>query len=228
GCDSNPVIHRVWTLTDPCGNEGNSIQRITIMNYSMAQVDFPEDVNIPCDADMMDLTLTGTVEMPSNACGYLIDTMYSIELGEQQPYQFARKWVCIDYCGHVEEDIQLINLIDDEKPQITVNDINISFAQGSEVPITINMVVSEVSDNCDEDVTLALSQELFTCEDFINSGEKLLVITATDDQGNITVEQVTVTLIGGLFLMECPQDIVVYLEQGECTEEVSYSLSPVG
>ncbi|MDQ3017025.1 MAG: hypothetical protein M3R25_09965, partial [Bacteroidota bacterium] len=26
-CDANPIIHRIWSLTDPCGNVGSSIQR---------------------------------------------------------------------------------------------------------------------------------------------------------------------------------------------------------
>ena len=227
-CDTDPVIHRIWSLTDPCGNVGTSVQRIKIQDYSMQQIQFPADVNIPCDADMMDLSLTGSIYMPNNACGYLIDTMYSEELGEVQPYQYARRWVCIDYCGHMEQDTQMIYLIDAVKPDIEVHDISISFAYGSEVSIDINQVVSEVEDNCDADVSLALSQDVLTCEDFLTNDEFLLEITATDDQGNVTLEQVIVTLEGGLFTMECPQDIYVYLLPGECTAEVSYSIAPVG
>ena len=122
----------------------------------------------------------------------------------------------------------MIHMVDEVKPQITVHDISITFAQGEEVNIDVSQIVSEVEDNCDSSVTIALSQESFSCEDFMTSAEQLLEITATDDQGNVTVEQVTVTLEGGLFLMECPQDIVVYLEPGECVAEVSYSIAPTG
>ncbi len=227
-CDDDPIIHRIWTLTDPCGNAGSSIQRIKIHNYSMNQVQFPGDISIPCDADMMDLNLTGAVEMPNNACSYLIDTVYTVELGEIQPYQFARKWVCIDYCGHVEEQTQTIYMVDDVKPELTVHDIAISFAHGSEVTITPAQVVSLVTDNCDPEVILALSQEVFNCEDFLTNPEQLVEVTATDDQGNVTVEQIIVSLDGGLFLMDCPQDIMVLLESGQCSSEVTYQMAPQG
>lgn len=227
-CDGDPVVHRIWTLTDPCGNAGTSVQKIKIENYSMQEIQFPANAYIPCDADMMDLNLTGHAYMPENACTYLVDTMYSVEMGEIAPYQFARKWVCIDYCGHIVEDTQMIFLVDEVAPVISVQDVSITFAQGSEVTINISQVVASVEDNCDADVALALSQETFTCEDFVTSDEQLIEITATDDQGNVTTEEVIVYLVGGLFLVDCPQDIVVYLESGECAQEVSYSIAPVG
>jgi hypothetical protein len=130
----------------------------------MAEVTFPGDVSIPCDADMMDFQLTGLVEMPENACTYLVDTIYSSELGEIHPYQFGRKWVCIDYCGHVEEHTQLINLIDAFRPELSVHDLAISFAHGSTITIKPEDVVTSVTDNCDSEVSLTLSQEIFTCE----------------------------------------------------------------
>src|SRR5690606_5146955 len=52
--------------------------------------------------------------------------------------------------------------------------------------------------------------------------------TATDDQGNSTIKQITISLDGGLFLIECPQNIVVQLGPGECSAEVSYSIAPIG
>jgi hypothetical protein len=227
-CDDDPVIHRIWTLTDPCGNSSSSVQKITVENYSMAEIGFPQDTYLPCDADVMDFNLTGQIVMPENACGYLIDTMFTEEIGEIEPYLYARRWVCIDYCGHMVEDTQMITLVDAVKPEIVVNDLSISFAQGSEVTIQLSDVISEVKDNCDEDVVLALSQEVFACEDFMTSGSQILTITATDDQGNVAVEQVEVTLVGGLFTMDCPQDIVVYLDAGECSAEVNYSILPEG
>lgn len=228
GCGGDPIIHRVWTLTDPCGNAGSTVQRIKVENYSMQEILFPEDVSIPCNYDVTDLTLTGQLVMPSNACGYLMDTMYSEELGEIFPYQYARRWVCIDYCGQMQQDTQMIFLIDDVQPNISVHDITISFAFGAEITIDVNQVVAFAQDNCDPEVSLALSQSIFTCEDFLTNDEQLLEITATDDQGNVTVEQVIVTLEGGLFEFNCIENIVINLAPGECSAQASYSLSPVG
>ncbi len=227
-CDGNPVIPRIWTLTDPCGNARSSVQHITVMNASMAQVQFPDDVVIPCDADMSNLSLTGSITMPENACSYLIDTMYYEDLGEIAPYKYERKWVCKDYCGHVEQDTQVIDLVDKYPPVLHVHDISISFAQSPTVEINADQVVSFVTDNCDPQVDIALSQTVFGCEDFMTSPEHVLEITATDDQGNQDVEQVTVSLDGGLFLMDCPQDIVVYLDPGECSMDITYPMQPQG
>jgi hypothetical protein len=227
-CDGNPVIQRVWTLTDPCGNARSSVQQITVMNYSMNQVEFPADAYIPCDADMMDLSLTGNLIVPENACAYLMDTMYAEELGEIAPYQFGRKWVCIDYCGHVEEHTQMIYLIDEVRPELTVQDIFVSFHFGDTITLTPDQLVVNVEDNCDPEVSLAMSQVVLTCEDFMTDNEVLIEITATDDQGNQTIEEIIVTLQGGLFIMDCPDDIQVYLEPGECGAVVNYTMTPQG
>ncbi len=227
-CDGNPVISRVWTLTDPCGNARSSIQHIRIMNYSMSGAEFPSDVTIPCDANIHDLALTGNLYMPENACSYLVDTAYYEELGEVAPYQYARKWVCIDYCGHIVQDTQMIHLIDTKRPELQVHDIAISFAHGSEIEITPSQVVTSSSDNCDQQLDIALSQSLFTCEDFMTEPEQIVEVTATDDQGNQTIEEIAVSLDGGLFLMDCPQDIVISLEPGECSAEINYAIQPEG
>ena len=227
-CGGNPVIQRVWTLTDPCGNQRSSVQHITVMNYSMAQVQFPDDAYIPCDADMMDLGLTGNIIVPENACSYLMDTMYSVELGEIAPYQFGRKWVCVDYCGHVEEHTQMIYLIDQVRPTLKVHDVQVSFAYGDSIPITPDMVITSVDDNCDPEVAIALSQVVITCEDFMTTNQVLINVTATDDQGNQTIETIVVNLQGGLFIMDCPGDIVTYVGPGECGAVVNYTMTPTG
>jgi len=227
-CGGNPVIQRVWTLTDPCGNSRSSVQEITVMNYSMEQVVFPADAYIPCDADMMDLALTGNLVVPTNACSYLMDTMYAVELGEIQPYQFGRKWVCIDYCGHVEEHTQMIFLIDNVRPEITVQDISVSFHASDTIILSSDQLVVTVEDNCDPQVSLAFSQVVITCEDFMTDNEVLIEITATDDQGNVTIEEIIVTLVGGLFIMDCPDDIQVSVGPGECGAVVNYTMTPQG
>ncbi|MEO7927096.1 MAG: T9SS type A sorting domain-containing protein [Saprospiraceae bacterium] len=227
-CDADPIIHRIWTLTDPCGNARSQVQRIQVQNYTTSEVEFPGDISIPCDQDMMNFNLTGLVEMPENACSYLMDTVYSVELGEVSPHHFGRKWVIIDYCGHVEEQIQIINMVDAVRPVLTVHDISISFAQGELVNITPEQVVTSVTDNCDDNVTLEISQASFGCEDFLTSADHDLLVTATDDQGNVAYGNVTVRLTGGLFMMDCPEDIVVYLQAGECSMGVTYAMTPQG
>ncbi|HZV71158.1 MAG TPA: HYR domain-containing protein [Saprospiraceae bacterium] len=227
-CDGNPIIHRVWTLTDPCGNARSQVQRIQVDNYESAEITFPGDITIPCDEDMMDFNLTGLIEMPENACSYLTDTMYAVELGEVSPFHFGRKWVCIDYCGHVKEQTQIIFMEDAVRPVLTVKNISISFAQGEVVNILPTQVVTSVTDNCDVDVTIALSQSVFGCEDFLTSSEQTLQVTATDDQGNIAYADVAVSLVGGLFMIDCPQNITVYLAPGECSMGVTYEMEPEG
>lgn len=227
-CDGSPVIHRIWTLTDPCGNAASSVQRIKIQNYSMGSVVFPDDVQIPCDANMADLSLTGNAFVPENACAYLMESLTYEDLGPVAPYQYARKWTCTDYCGHVQVDTQMIYLIDEVKPVLEVHDMGISFAASEQVTIGLDDIMAEVSDNCDGQVELAMSQTEFSCEDFLDSPQEIVTVTATDDQGNVTTAQVAINLEGGLFLMDCPSDIVVQLEAGECTAGVTYPIAPQG
>ncbi|HJW29101.1 MAG TPA: HYR domain-containing protein, partial [Saprospiraceae bacterium] len=227
-CDGNPVIPRIWTLTDPCGNSRSSTQRITVHNFSMAEVQFPADITIPCDANISDLALTGAVTMPEDACSYLVDTVYYQELGEVSPYKFKRLWICQDYCGHVVSDTQVIDLIDKVKPELQVHDVLVSFADSATVELTMDQVLNYVHDNCDDHVDMAMSQSVFNCEDFIQNPEQVIEITATDDQGNQTAAEITVGLSGGLFLMQCPQNMTFQLDPGQCTQPVTYQIAPEG
>lgn len=227
-CESNPVLHRIWTLTDPCGNSSSSTQRITINGYSMSQIDFPDDIHIPCDSDMNDLNITGNVFIPENACGYLIDTVYKEDLVEINKYQYERKWVCIDMCGHIVEQTQVIYLDDFVAPTVMVQDVSISFAGGPIVTIGIEDVMLEVEDNCDSELNLELSQNTFYCEDFLNEPIQVVDFYVTDDQGNVTIESFNVVLEGGLFTIECPANVSGQLEDGECSMPITYIIAPVG
>src|SRR5690606_13995591 len=97
-----------------------------------------------------------------------------------------------------------------------------------EVTIGLDDVMVEVSDNCDGQVELAMSQTIFNCTDFLDSPQEVVTVTATDDQGNVTTAQVMINLDGGLFLTDCPVDVLVNLGPGECSAEVSYTIAPQG
>ena len=118
----------------------------------------------------------------------------------------------------------MIFLEDHVRPVITVQDISVSFHYGDTINLTTDNVVVSVEDNCDPDVSLAMSQVVITCEDFMTDNEVLIEITATDDQGNQTIEEIIVTLVGGLFIMDCPDDIQVSIGPGECGAVVELSL----
>jgi hypothetical protein len=83
--------------------------------------------------------------------------------------------------------------------------------------IMTNMVVGGTADNCGN-VTLSISQMDFDCDDI---GQNTITITAQDDAGNITTEDVIITVIDSeVPVLSCPSSMMV----DGCEEVVTYNM----
>src|SRR5699024_711794 len=101
-----------------------------------------------------------------------------------------------------------------EAPILECKDIVVSLDENGIVEIDPYDVVESVSDNCGN-VTIDVSQILFDGSDI---GNNIVIVTDTDECGNETTCEAIVTVNdeNNPEFINCPEDIVVELEHGEC------------
>ncbi len=133
------TMHRVWTVTDRCGNVGTGGQRITTLPRSDFEVIFPTDIEILCN-EVMDLSPEGMGGLPivsDDECE-LVGINYHDErlnIVEDGCYKILRIWTLVDWCIYEGEQL-------DRNPDYIVND---SLRAGTNRPC----VIRSLKDNGD-------------------------------------------------------------------------------
>ncbi len=81
--------------------------------------------------------------------------------------------------------------VEDSPPNISANDVILTLDATGNATLTTESVNNGTVDDCSTAITYALSKTNFTCFDL---GDNAVTFTATDEQGNSSVETVTVTV----------------------------------
>ncbi|MES2469186.1 MAG: hypothetical protein V4675_17900, partial [Verrucomicrobiota bacterium] len=110
----NVIITRTWTFTDACDNSSTATQTIRIVDTTVPEVTWPEDVNLTCaDCDMDNLDLTGQPTVVLQGCDQEIAPTYEDveDSGAGTcPRIVKRLWTVSDGCNEVtsEQTIQCL------------------------------------------------------------------------------------------------------------------------
>ncbi|MFN5417894.1 MAG: T9SS type A sorting domain-containing protein [Flavobacteriia bacterium] len=113
----------------------------------------------------------------------------------------------VDEAGNFSMCTATITVIDDQNPDIQIQNISIYLDENGNVSITTNQIDNGTSDNCSMDTTY-LSQYEFTCAD---SGPNTIVFSALDVNGNLVSSNVIVTVIDSVFPIALAQNVDLYL-----------------
>ncbi len=225
-CTESFTILRTWMATDGCGNTGICIQTISVNDISAPSITCPAGVTVSCTDDIPPVNTAGIGT--SDDCGGQVTVTHIGDVISNQTcanrYTVTRTYQATDDCGNSATCQQIIIVDDQTAPVAICQDILIDFASGTEVTITPEQINNGSFDNCGG-VTLSLSQTIFNCDEFIQTGSVPVVLTVTDDCGNSSTCQAQVMGTGGLLEITCPSDIIVYLGPGECTAFVSYTVT---
>lgn len=229
GCDGTGEIFRTWTVTDACGNSGTGVQMIFVQDTVPPDLTPPADVTISCDQDPGDTTLTGGVVIVMDECSMEFMLEYEDDTtnldGCNGTGFIIRTWYAGDGCENFTEMSQIITVIDTTGPVTMCQDITINFDADPIMSITPDMVDAGSFDACG-DITLSLSQSTFDCIEFRDNPTKTIQLIATDECGNTSACNVQVTGEGGGgIILDCPADISVNLESGECLFYFDYELT---
>ena len=204
GC--NEIITKTWSVEDICGNQTMATQVITFIDTTDPELDeAPEDMTVPCDAIPEPAVLEAT-----DNCDEDVEVTFSSETeGDACEYTLTRTWTAVDCSGNMDVSTQVITVVDDEDPVFEPFPIEVTVDCTEVSSYTI-----EVTDNCDEDVTL-------TFEDVFFSGGCYGVLqrtwTATDDCGNQSMALQFIRQEDSVLpeLFNVPEDITL-----ECGDEI--------
>jgi len=201
GCGT---ITRTWTATDGCGNTATCTQTITITDDiapTWTTGEFALDRTLSCEdatgltdalalfpvaSDNCDTDVTDIVKTPGD--------FVAGDCGNAGTY--TNTWVVTDDCGNKSAVYtQTITITDDIAPTITCPD-DIVVECGDDIPSISDLIVT-ASDNCDSDVEITWVRSDGVIDDMVEfpRGITTVTFTATDDCGNSTSCDMTVTVI---------------------------------
>ena len=207
--DTAAVILRDWTVTDDgSGLTASCTQQINILRASFMDVNFPDDVTLPCDDPSADPDrtgipqLNGTTLMHGDYCGldvtFVDDTIF---ICNDYMYQIDRTWTvtetCTDFFG---QETQEILVSDDQGPVLNcppASQLTYTSDPG-ECGATIALPIITGTDNCGTDITFTVSSS-YGAEDFssisgVAPGSYSVTYTGTDECGNVSSCSVQLTV----------------------------------
>ena len=207
-CPEEYVMERSFFASDLCGNTVLEIQTVTVTDNDLPYFTFlPEDATYGCDETPIFEEATAedscsTVEMTTS-----IDTVFFEYASD---YDLIRTFIVTDACGNMADAQQIISVRDIEAPEFTF----VPADYITECSEDLILEDATASDNCGE-VTIDVSSETIA-GDAAGNYTVVRTFTATDDAGNSTSAQQTITVqdtTAPEFIFVPSDDVV------ECTEE---------
>ncbi len=218
-CIANKTIYRKWTLIDDCGNDTTQIQLIQITDTKKPGFTPPADIELTCDVDVDDLSITGNVTNEQDDCNISLGAAtYTDSLGMDQGCEgtatIFRTWTLSDNCGNDSVAIQIITRIDNIPPEFIVPD-NITVDCHEDIEDTnITGTVTMITDNCDTTGIIIDYEDVIT-PSFICAGPFRIVRTwtLTDGCGNATEKKQFIQFIDTIPpAFSAPPDITLNCE----------------
>ena len=178
-----------WTALDASGNVATANQTITIVDTIAPIIIVPATVTVAanngCDA-------TGVFIGDATAT----DNCTSTTITNDAPTVFPLgttvvTWIATDASGNADTLTQNIVVEDLMAPVIAANNQTVTLDLTGNVLIDTLAIDTTANDNCGV-ASVVYSQVAFDCS---NIGENTITITVTDNSGNVTSQQITVTVL---------------------------------
>jgi len=192
-----------FTATDDCGNASTTSATFTIEDTTDPVLTNDPTITIPCDEYPDDIIYASA----SDDCGGTTITFSDVQVsgGCLLPVgAYLRTYTATDDCGNTSTSEQIVTLIDDTAPVITVPADYTTTADALDCSADISSSaagMASATDNCDSDVEITYvdGDWSYTCtgDDDTTEGTRTLTRTwtATDDCGNSSsgTQSITVT-----------------------------------
>ncbi len=178
-----------WTVEDLAGNTTIVSQLVVVEDNEAPSITPPSDLevvaNSGCDATGVNL---GT-PLTGDNCG--VATVVNDAPAVFPSGATSVTWTVTDNSGNQFTAQQVVTVLDLVPPTADLIDLTINLPVGMDAMIDEAMIDNGSFDNCGG-VTITLSQYNFSCDDL---GDNNIDVTITDQAGNITTDEVTVTVL---------------------------------
>ena len=182
-----------WSASDVEGNLSTDTQVVTIVDDTPPTITAPSDITVStndsCTATGVTLGDATTSDNCSVASVSNDAPAASFSLGIT-----IVTWTATDASGNSSTDTQIVDVVDTNAPNMSCNDISLTLENGIAV-ITALDLDNGSADNCGGDLNLEINQTEFN-ESHI--GDNIVVLTGTDQYGNSSTCQSTVTIEAGM------------------------------
>ncbi len=204
-CAKEWTITRTWTATDECGKSSSCDQTINVEDTTAPVITCPADVTVECDADNTSAA-TGLATATDN-CSAVGD----ITIGESdattagacpQEWTITRTWTATDECGQSSSCDQTIDVVDTTAPVMSCGTLTVTPNADGTYTLSqteIDGLGAGSSDNCGN-VTFTAAPSSFDCAD---EGANTVTVTGTDECGNSSSCDATVTVEPYLTITSC-------------------------
>ncbi len=199
------IITRTWSVTDKCGNLGEGIQVITVVDTQAPTLhNIPGDVTVDCSEIPNPAEVSASDDCTDDIEVNLIEEIEGLDCG----YLLHRRWTAIDLCGNESTEQQTITVLDTQAPVISDVPEDLTIECDVLPPFGTVTAIDECGSTVD--IQTSESQVAATCGFVI-----IRTWTATDNCGNQSTasQEITITDTTSPIILEIPADVTV-----TCTE----------
>ncbi|MEP6794815.1 MAG: HYR domain-containing protein [Saprospiraceae bacterium] len=189
------LVTRTWTISDACGNTSTCNQTIVVNDTTSPFITFcPGSSTINCGVVPVFGTPTAT-----DACDPLVSIIpadVTIQSSCPGQYSIVRTWTAVDDCNNSATCSAMITVQDNTPPQIHCpSDLVLTCDAGQNYVSLINawIATATATDACDANVTIFSNYNGGSIPDFSCQGGLIITFTATDDCGNTSTCNATIT-----------------------------------
>jgi gliding motility-associated-like protein len=179
-----------WTIVDLHGNSATTTQDVVVIDAILPSIVAPNDITVPINlgCELVGQFL-GTPVFADN-CGVA-------SVSNNAPAAFPVgltivTWTVTDLSGNVVTDTQSINVVDNENPVAVLVSTTLVLDQIGVTTLSVAAIDLGSYDNCGI-ASITLGQTQFDCSDL---GANDVTVTITDNNGNATVQSVTIYVVG--------------------------------
>ncbi|MBK8641095.1 MAG: M36 family metallopeptidase [Saprospiraceae bacterium] len=229
-CPNRYNVHRIYRVTDPCGNFAECIQLIVVNDVTAPSVVCPAPVNVQCASAVPPVNTSSVIT--ADHCGNvgLVVTHVGDVITNRtcvNRFTITRTYRSTDACGNSGTCTQIITVFDNTVPLVVCRNITVLLDETGNAVITPSQITQSISDNCTPTSSLVVtaSRTAFTCA---NIGPNNVTLSTTDECGNVGTCLAVVTVADNLppMIMGCPtkSPVTINLGPGEC--EASWDAPP--
>lgn len=201
------LIERTWRATDIFGNTSECTQPIHLERPQLADIVFPPDTTLACDAGPPDPDvagrplLNGDTIVNGGACFLSVffedDTLASCSA---RTFDLLRTWTVTEACsGEEVSEIQLISIVDTIAPLITCPPPVTASTSPGACSARVTLPMPDLTDNCDDDPTFYVNtsygQVGLGPHPFVPVGTHTIQYTAIDACQNTRTCTVTLNVV---------------------------------